>query len=57
MPLSEQEQLLAHYVQDFGREATLMARAQTQLLEEETRERTRLAADVGTSQDTTKEQP
>jgi hypothetical protein len=57
MPLSEQEQLLADYVQDFGREATLLARAQTQLREEETRERTRLAAGAGTSQDTSKEQP
>jgi hypothetical protein len=30
-PLSEQEQILARYIQQFPREATLMARAQTEL--------------------------
>jgi len=38
-PLSEQEQILARYVQQFPREAGLMARAQTALFEQETIER------------------
>lgn len=38
-PLSEQEQLLARYIKQFPRQATLMARAQTELMKQEMMER------------------
>jgi len=38
-PLSEQEQILARYVEQFHREATLVARAQTELFQREASER------------------
>jgi hypothetical protein len=37
-PLTEQEEMLARYVQEFPRRATLMARAQTELRREDERE-------------------
>lgn len=54
MPLTEQEQILAQYVQQFHREAALLARVQTQLLNEETKDRTRFG-DV--SEDDIEDQP
>ena len=38
-PLSEQEELLARYIERFPHEAVLMARAQTQLMKEEMSDR------------------
>jgi len=38
-PLSKQEELLARYIEQFPREAVLMARAQTELLQQEMIER------------------
>ena len=57
-PLSEQEQMLALFVQHFHREARLTARAQTRLLEEELRERALPPTSAETpSQDSGAEQP
>jgi len=56
-PLSDQEQMLAIYVQQFHREATLMARAQTRLLEQEMGERELPATGGATSRDPSEEQP
>jgi hypothetical protein len=55
-PLSEQEQMLAIYVQQFHREATLMARAQTRLREQEMGERELPATGGETSRDPSQEQ-
>jgi len=57
MPLTEQEQMLAGYVQQFHREAALMARAQTKLLKEENRDRARFAGVGEMSQDAFEDQP
>jgi hypothetical protein len=56
-PLSDQEQMLAFYVQQFHREAILMARAQTRLREQEMGERELPATGGETSQDPWQEQP
>jgi hypothetical protein len=56
-PLSDQEQMLAIYVQQFHREATLMARAQTRLLEQEMGEQELPATGGETSRDPSQEQP
>lgn len=56
-PLSDQEQMLAIYVQQFHREATLMARAQTRLLEQDMGEQELPATGGETSRDPSQEQP
>jgi hypothetical protein len=56
-PLSDQEQMLAFYVHQFHCEATLMARAQTRLREEETRERALPVTSRETSEVPSGEQP
>ncbi len=47
-PLSEQEALLARYIEQFPREAVLMARAQTQLMKQEMIEQEQPGDEVST---------
>jgi len=55
-PLSPQEQMLARYVEQFPREAVLLARAQTELFQREASEREASPADRMTPDKDTEQQ-
>jgi hypothetical protein len=57
LPLSEQEELLANYVQQFPQQAALIAHAQTELLQQELIERQQASSNDRTIQDSEEQNP